>query len=133
MTDEVEQGLRQRIRDLLDERDDARAQIRPSHSAVAEIEAALRAMQQVVEQMDRLVARLTAHSVPRRKPPRADVLTATQTAELLGVPSPVLAAMREDGSGPAFVRIGGRQVRYTRRAVEAWLRRHEASREDGDR
>lgn len=124
----VEQGLRQRIRDLLEERDDARAQIRPSQSAVVEVESALREMRQMMGRMERVVAQLTIHLNEQRENIRPDVLTSTQAAEMLGIPSTMLAAMRDDGSGPAFVRIGGRQVRYTRRAVDAWLRRHEASR-----
>lgn len=128
MTHEVEQGLRQRIRDLLDERDDARGQVLHSQAAIAKMQEALDAMRGMVRRVERTVATLTLHLEEQRERARRDVLTPTQAADLLGIPSPVLAAMREDGSGPPFVRIGGQQIRYTWRGIDAWLRRHEASR-----
>ena len=48
------------------------------------------------------------------------LLTITDLSEMLGVPVDTLYGWRHRGEGPAGYRIG-RDVRYRRAAVEAWL------------
>ena len=52
---------------------------------------------------------------------RADELIRTEdVARLLGLTEGTMANQRSRGEGPPFIRIG-RAVRYSRRAVTAWI------------
>ena len=43
------------------------------------------------------------------------------TARLLGVKPRTLEGWRRRGRGPAFVRLGGKTVRYRRKDLDRWL------------
>jgi predicted DNA-binding transcriptional regulator AlpA len=49
--------------------------------------------------------------------------TATDVAQHLGYSPEGLAQMRYRGTGPKFIKLGGRAVRYRWSDVEAWLDR----------
>jgi excisionase family DNA binding protein len=51
----------------------------------------------------------------------ADTLTESDLSELLGVTRCTLWRWRRLGKGPSATMIGGRQWRYDRREVEAWV------------
>lgn len=63
--------------------------------------------------------------------PPDDLLTTAALAQWLGVSPAWLEIARSRGYGPKFVRLSPRRVRYSRRAVLAWLdeRTHRATRE----
>jgi predicted DNA-binding transcriptional regulator AlpA len=46
-----------------------------------------------------------------------------QAAELLGLSPATLASWRSRGRGPAFLRLGGRAIRYRRSDLERFLER----------
>lgn len=50
-----------------------------------------------------------------------ELLTQREVAEMLKVAVRTLERWRQDGSGPPFVRVGPRAIRYRRTAVEQWL------------
>lgn len=50
-----------------------------------------------------------------------DLLTEPQLSDRTGIPQRTLRQWRYLGTGPAYVKLGGRHVRYTRAAVEQWL------------
>lgn len=50
-----------------------------------------------------------------------DLLIASETAALLRISPGALANMRYRGSGPRFVTLGTRSIRYRRADVDAWL------------
>ncbi len=50
-----------------------------------------------------------------------EFLTEPQLAELLGVDPRTLHRWRGSGEGPPFVRIGPRNVRYSRAALDQWI------------
>src|SRR5262249_2287794 len=50
------------------------------------------------------------------------MLNTRELAELLGVSTQWVEIERCKGSGPPFVRLGPRMVRYRRNAVRAWLK-----------
>lgn len=49
------------------------------------------------------------------------LITAADLAEALGVTERTLASWRERGTGPVYVRTGGRAPRYLPADVDAWL------------
>jgi predicted DNA-binding transcriptional regulator AlpA len=49
------------------------------------------------------------------------LLTAAEVSKLLGITEPNLAQLRYLGTGPAYVKITGRQVRYMRADVATWI------------
>ncbi|MGO2937974.1 MAG: helix-turn-helix transcriptional regulator [Glutamicibacter arilaitensis] len=49
------------------------------------------------------------------------LLTPAQLAERFGMTKEALAQMRYRGNGPRFIKLGGRQVRYSEADVQAWL------------
>ncbi|WP_104086292.1 AlpA family transcriptional regulator [Arthrobacter sp. GMC3] len=53
--------------------------------------------------------------------PAIDFLTTNDVADLIATSSRHVRQMRVNGTGPAFVSIGPRTVRYERPAVDAWL------------
>lgn len=59
-----------------------------------------------------------------------DLLTVAEVAELLRTSDRTLRRWREEGIGPAFIRIGQRYIRYRKSAVEAWLAAQEREKED---
>jgi predicted DNA-binding transcriptional regulator AlpA len=50
-----------------------------------------------------------------------EFLSDAQTCELLHVNPRTTARWRIEGSGPPFIRAGGRRVLYRRADLEAWL------------
>jgi len=50
-----------------------------------------------------------------------EFLSDAQTCDLLHVTSRTTARWRVEGSGPPFIRAGGRRVLYRRTDVERWL------------
>jgi len=62
----------------------------------------------------------------RKRPPagrwrEGDLLDTKQVAEWLGVQRNLLEQWRHRGQGPAFIKTGGKLVRYRREDVEAWI------------
>ena len=51
-----------------------------------------------------------------------------QLADLLGLSPVTLQRWRADGTGPDWIKVGSKAVRYTNQAVEDWLRVQERSR-----
>ncbi len=47
--------------------------------------------------------------------------TAAEFSDLIGITTQHAAQMRHAGTGPAFIKITGRQVRYRWEDIEAWL------------
>lgn len=57
-------------------------------------------------------------ATPDKGPP---LLTPDEVAALLKVTPKTLEGWREKGTGPAFVRLGHRTVRYSTTALKDWL------------
>ena len=55
-----------------------------------------------------------------------ELLTPEQTAELLHMSPNTLSSWRWKGRGPEFIKVG-RNVRYDRADVDAWLRDNKTS------
>lgn len=49
------------------------------------------------------------------------LLTQERAAELLGIAARTLADWRRKGTGPAYVKLGHRTIRYDRAALERFL------------
>jgi predicted DNA-binding transcriptional regulator AlpA len=49
------------------------------------------------------------------------LLNTAQAAAVLGFHASYLAKARLSGTGPKYLKIGGRSVRYRRADIEAWL------------
>ncbi|MGP5598979.1 helix-turn-helix transcriptional regulator [Glutamicibacter arilaitensis] len=47
--------------------------------------------------------------------------TPAQLSERFGMTTGALAQMRYKGSGPKFIKLGGRQIRYRESDIQAWL------------
>jgi len=60
------------------------------------------------------------------RPETDRLLTSTQVAEHLQVPTRTLEAWRYTGTGPTFVRVG-KYVRYRHTDVDAWVASQEAA------
>ena len=60
-------------------------------------------------------------TAPRREPP--DLITEEEAGPIVGLTSKTLANKRssKDPDGPPYVRISGRAIRYSRKALAAWL------------
>ncbi len=58
-------------------------------------------------------------SADRTRP--GDLATSAEVCEVLGLTPGALAQLRYSGSGPRFIKITGRAVRYRWADVEAWL------------
>ena len=52
------------------------------------------------------------------------LVTARQAAGMLGLSEGTLKQWRLRDRGPAYVRLGGRTVRYERAVVEEWAQAH---------
>lgn len=65
----------------------------------------------------------------------ADIDTATpaQVAQVLGTTEPGLAQLRYRGTGPKFIRVGGRRVLYRWSDVRAYLDANTCQRTDDPR
>lgn len=50
-----------------------------------------------------------------------ELITPVQLAERFGMTTGALAQMRYRGSGPRFIKLGGRQVRYRESDIQSWL------------
>jgi predicted DNA-binding transcriptional regulator AlpA len=53
-----------------------------------------------------------------------DYVKADVVSEKLGISEGALAQMRHRGTGPKFVKLGARSVRYRLSDVNAWLERN---------
>jgi predicted DNA-binding transcriptional regulator AlpA len=73
--------------------------------------------------IDKRAARLLAD--PISDGPDDDLLTTKQVADWLGCSTQFLERHRGRGTGPAFVPISRRMVKYRRDAVRHWLRNRE--------
>jgi predicted DNA-binding transcriptional regulator AlpA len=51
------------------------------------------------------------------------LMTATEAGALLAMTRGALAQLRYMGTGPKFVKLGGRSVRYRREDLEEWVAR----------
>lgn len=60
-----------------------------------------------------------------------DLLTVAEVADLLRTSDRTLRRWREEGVGPAYLRIGQRYIRYRRSSVMAWIEAQEREREEG--
>jgi predicted DNA-binding transcriptional regulator AlpA len=69
------------------------------------------------------VKRNRTSSQPRQGP--EDLLKPGRAAELLGISKSTLQSWRLAGTGPRFIRISARAVRYRLRDLEAWIARRE--------
>ena len=49
------------------------------------------------------------------------LMTATEAGDLLAMTRGALAQLRYMGTGPKFVKLGGRSVRYRREDLEEWI------------
>lgn len=58
--------------------------------------------------------------VPTQRDPN-ELLTSEEVAEELSVGLQMLANWRYAGTGPAYIKLGPKTVRYRRAALEAWL------------
>jgi hypothetical protein len=56
-----------------------------------------------------------------------DLLTTRQVADWIQYSTQSLEIMRGKGSGPLFVRVTPKVIRYRREAVRVWLRRRECN------
>jgi predicted DNA-binding transcriptional regulator AlpA len=67
---------------------------------------------------------MTKRSAAPKPPAGADagpLLTTEQAAALIGFHPSYLAKARLSGTGPRFLKIGPRSVRYRRSDIDAWL------------
>lgn len=60
----------------------------------------------------------------RPTPIGADLLMPEAVADELGIAPATLAAWRSRGTGPAFVKLGARLVRYRRADLSAYIASH---------
>lgn len=58
------------------------------------------------------------------------LMTATEAGDLLSMTTGALAQLRYLGTGPQFIKLGGRSVRYRREDIDAWIRRCARTRTD---
>lgn len=58
------------------------------------------------------------------------LMTAGEVGDLLAMTKGALAQLRYMGTGPQFIKLGGRSVRYRREDVDAWIRRCARTRTD---
>lgn len=49
------------------------------------------------------------------------LITPAQLGERFGMTTGALAQMRYKGNGPKFIKLGGRQIRYSESDIQAWL------------
>lgn len=49
------------------------------------------------------------------------LLTPAQLSHNTGIPLGTLAYWRHAGTGPAYLRLGGRVIRYRKSDVDAWM------------
>lgn len=50
------------------------------------------------------------------------LMTAGEAGDLLSMTTGALAQLRYTGTGPQFIKLGGRSVRYRREDIDAWIR-----------
>lgn len=50
-----------------------------------------------------------------------ELLNCSEAAEYLKVSKGTLSSMRYLGTGPAWVKVGGRAVRYRQSSIDEWL------------
>ena len=50
-----------------------------------------------------------------------NVLTEAETARVIGASASGVRKWRREGSGPPYIRIGSRLIRYSAEDVQAWL------------
>lgn len=62
-----------------------------------------------------------------RAPSAVELITPAELAAELNVTPETLRRWRKAGTGPDWIRVGDRFVRYPREGVQEWLRRASAS------
>ena len=62
--------------------------------------------------------------MPSESAPELELLTPPEVAELLCVAPETISQWRFRRTGPPFIRVGNRFVRYVRADVDAWLAKH---------
>lgn len=63
---------------------------------------------------------MTTVSIPTDVEPDR-LSTPAQLGERFGMTTGALAQMRYKGNGPKFIKLGGRQIRYSESDIQAWL------------
>lgn len=77
---------------------------------------------------DSIDSRNVIEQVLEKNPTWLDEAVATgEASRITGVPACTLATWRSRGGGPQFLKLGGRTVRYQRRALFAWMAEHRRS------
>lgn len=71
-----------------------------------------------------------SHEIVRIENPDGRLLTADELADYLHLTVGHLSQLRYLGTGPRFVRVTGRQVRYRVSDVDAWLAAKTCTRSD---
>lgn len=56
------------------------------------------------------------------------LLRTDEAARFIGLRPRALESWRNKGTGPAFVKIGSRVIRYRMASLQEWLQRHEVGR-----
>ncbi|MBU2531158.1 MAG: helix-turn-helix domain-containing protein [Alphaproteobacteria bacterium] len=70
---------------------------------------------------------MTGQNLGKQAPKRTLYITATEAADYLRLKPATLAAMRVDGSGPTYYKVGNKRrgkVLYTYEDLDAWLARY---------
>ncbi|WBO58042.1 MULTISPECIES: AlpA family transcriptional regulator [unclassified Acidocella] len=78
-------------------------------------------MTTAAETGDSATSTITAAENAEPAPP-TKLLTARQAGELLGVSSETLERWRGAGTGPAFIKLSGRYIRYRQDDLEAFIK-----------
>ncbi|MGP5014176.1 helix-turn-helix transcriptional regulator [Glutamicibacter ardleyensis] len=63
---------------------------------------------------------MTTINIPTDIEP-ARLFTPAQLGERFGMTTGALAQMRYKGNGPKFIKLGGKQIRYSESSIQAWL------------
>jgi excisionase family DNA binding protein len=67
----------------------------------------------------------------QNEPDLERMLTPAEVCVLLGVTNTALQDWRTAGTGPAYVRLGHRTVRYRQADIDTWLEQRAGGRADG--
>lgn len=63
---------------------------------------------------------MTVINIPTDIEP-ARLSTPAQLGERFGMTTGALAQMRYKGNGPKFIKLGGKQIRYSEKSIQEWL------------
>jgi predicted DNA-binding transcriptional regulator AlpA len=53
--------------------------------------------------------------------PEKDLMVAKECSDMVGLTEKALSNMRSRGEGPPYIRVSRSAIRYSRKAVAAWL------------